>query len=497
MPESDFDRFRTLLAAGHPAVSVITTEEAELVALVHDYCRQRGDYLWQWDVLEGITCPLNPGRDPVNDTTNPAAALYSLARKELASIALLLDLAPHLSDPHALRGLRQLFESARLAGGHVILCDGSDALPPIIKAHVIPFELSLPSHHDIEQTVRQALRDIHRHKPIKVELTNRQYQLIIKNLSGLTRRQIKQVVREVVVEDQRFDADDINHLLASKRRMMSQSGVLEYIESPVALDDIGGLRRLKGWLKQRERSFEPAATEFGLSPPRGVLMLGVQGAGKSLCAKAIATAWSRPLLRMDPGALYDRYVGESERRLRDALRHAEAVAPVVLWIDEIEKAFASAAAHSTDGGLSQRMFGSLLTWMQDHQAPVFLVATANNIDALPPELLRKGRFDEVFFVDLPCAEARRQIFQIHLRRRRQNPAKFDLNALVDASEGFSGAEIEQAVLNGLHTAFASSSDLTTQMILQAARESPPLSATMAEKTERLRAWADGRCVSAD
>jgi SpoVK/Ycf46/Vps4 family AAA+-type ATPase len=226
-------------------------------------------------------------------------------------------------------------------------------------------------------------------------------------------------------------------------------------------------------------------------------MLGVQGAGKSLCAKAIATAWQRPLLRMDVGALYDRYVGESERRLRDALEQAEQMAPLILWIDEIEKAFASAASRSTDGGLSQRMFGSLLTWMQEHEEPVFLVATANDIEALPPELLRKGRFDEIFFVDLPKKATRRQIFAIHLKKRQRDPEAFDLDALAAAADGFSGAEIEQAVIAALHEAFFEKQDLRTEHVLGALQSSPPLSVTMAERVAALRAWAEERCVPAD
>jgi SpoVK/Ycf46/Vps4 family AAA+-type ATPase len=226
-------------------------------------------------------------------------------------------------------------------------------------------------------------------------------------------------------------------------------------------------------------------------------MLGVQGAGKSLCAKAIATAWQRPLLRMDVGALYDRYVGESEKRLNDALRQAENMAPLILWIDEVEKAFASAASRSTDGGLSQRMFGTLLTWMQERTAPVFLVATANDIEALPPELLRKGRFDEIFFVDLPAADTRREIFAIHLQKRGREPAVFDLDALAAAAAGFSGAEIEQAVLAGLHRAFADGREVQTADLTAVIAESPPLAVTMAERIADLRAWAAGRCVPAD
>jgi SpoVK/Ycf46/Vps4 family AAA+-type ATPase len=228
-----------------------------------------------------------------------------------------------------------------------------------------------------------------------------------------------------------------------------------------------------------------------------MLLLGVQGAGKSLSAKAVATAWQRPLLRLDAGSLYEKFIGESERHLREALRQAEMMAPVVLWIDEIEKGFASAASQSSDGGLSKRMFGALLTWMQEHRASVFLVATANDIEALPPELLRKGRFDEIFFVDLPGLEARHAIFEIHLARRKRDPNQFDLAALCEASEGYSGAEIEQAIVGALYDAFAAKAELTTQHVLAALRNSPPLSVTMAEKVAELREWAQGRCVPAE
>jgi SpoVK/Ycf46/Vps4 family AAA+-type ATPase len=228
-----------------------------------------------------------------------------------------------------------------------------------------------------------------------------------------------------------------------------------------------------------------------------VLLLGVQGAGKSLAARAIATAWRRPLMRLDPGTLYDRYIGESESRLRSALRQAEGMAPVILWVDEIEKGFAGAAGQSVDGGLSRRMFGTLLTWMQEHTAPVFLVATANDIAALPPELLRKGRFDETFFVDLPGPDARREIFKIHLKRRNQDPAGFDLPALAAAADGYSGAEIEAALLAMLHRVLSGKCHVCTSALLDALRDSPPLSVTMREHVLALRSWARGRCVPAD
>lgn len=226
-------------------------------------------------------------------------------------------------------------------------------------------------------------------------------------------------------------------------------------------------------------------------------MLGVPGCGKSLCAKAVAADWGMPLLRLDPGVLYQKFIGESENQLRQAIQQAEAMAPVVLWIDEIEKAFASASSSSADGGLSQRMFGTLLSWMQDHREPIFMVATANDISALPPELMRKGRFDEVFFIDLPGVDARRQIFQIHLKRKKRNPADFRIDELADASKDLTGSEIEQAIASGLFRAFADKRELTTEDILRAVASTNPLSSLMSERIESLRAWAANRCVVAD
>ncbi len=494
--QTDHERLDALLKAKHPAISIVTHEETQARRLVEDWCQKSGHWLSEWSLLHGVRTPLS-NEPAVTDTTNPAAGLIWLTRRDLPAVHMLFDIGDQLGDPHALRALRELIESARRTNSHVVMIDHSQNLPAVIAAHTTPFEMRLPTDAEIEAMIRQTLKDIHRSKPIEIELTHRQYQMIVKNLAGLPLRQAEQIVHDVVSADRRLDADDINHVLASKRRLMSHEGMLEYVESPTSLDDVGGLDNLKAWLRHREGAFSDDAAAFGLVPPRGVLMLGIQGAGKSLCAKAIATAWQRPLLRMDTGSLYDRFVGESERRLRAALQQANAIAPVVLWIDEIEKAFASAAAQSTDGGLSQRMFGTLLTWMQEHTAPVFLVATANNIEALPPELLRKGRFDEIFFVDLPGPEARRQILTIHLRKRKRDPSRFDLEALVEASDGFSGAEIEQAIMSAMHRAFADKAEPTTEHVKAAIEGSPPLSVTMAEKVARLRAWADGRCVSAD
>lgn len=499
MPHSEGNttRLTTVLQSGTTCIRIVTSEEAEALGVVREAAARRNRPFFWWTLTEGVRSGDLADQPPVPGTTNPAAALVYLRQELGEGTACLLDLGAHLTDPHASRALRDLIGLLGTSGGRVALIDHDAAAPGYLLHHAMPFELELPDEAAVDQIVRAELRRANRERAITVEIGRREWDSIVRHLLGLTERQIRQLTREAVGEDRRFDQTDLSRIIAGKRRLLGSIGSLEHVEAPADLSEVGGLERLKEWLRHRAESFGEEARRFGLRPPRGVLLLGVQGAGKSLCAKAIASAWGRTLLRLDPSTLYDRFVGSSEQRLRDALRQAEAMAPVVLWIDEIEKGFASAAAHSTDGGLSQRMFGTLLTWMNDHAAAVFLVATANNIDALPPELLRKGRFDEIFFVDLPGAAARRRILEIHLTRRGRSPEEFDVSSLVHACDGFSGAEIEQAVVSALHGAFAAKRPVTTEDILGSMRSSPPLSVTRREQIAALRAWAKDRCVPAD
>jgi SpoVK/Ycf46/Vps4 family AAA+-type ATPase len=496
---TDRQTLEELFLARHPLVAIQTFEEEYVLTVLGELAVERGLDLWMWSATEGLRDGLISGSQPIPDTDHAAAALYWILQQqsERAALYVFCDLAGLLKDDRTLRCLREALDRLGRAGSQVILLDPADALPPVLAARATRFVPSLPDEEEIESIIRNTVRSVNEQRRVEVHLNHEELRTIVRNLQGLSRRQARQVVLDAICIDCRFDASDISRMLAHKRRQMGGDGILDYVESPVTLDEVGGLERLKAWLDRRQDCMSDAAASFGITPPRGILLLGVQGAGKSLAAKAVATAWRRPLLRMDAGALYDRYIGESERRLRDALRQAERMAPVVLWIDEIEKAFASAAAQSTDGGLSMRMFGSLLTWMQEHRAPVFLVATANDIEALPPELLRKGRFDEIFWVGLPGLEARTQITAVHLRKRHRDPREFDIAAIAAAAEGYSGAEIEQAIVAALYDAFAAREPLHTRHIIEAMRSSPPLSVTMAERLESLQQWAAGRCVPAD
>lgn len=501
---------RRMFDTQHDAVRIITTDEDESRQLLLTLASEMDLKPMVWSAVDGLRPGWLVDGEPVPNTTNAGAALkYLTMNLPEPTLAVFFDLADYLDDKLILRTLREFIDHLRVVnaglnrtnaspgGSRLVLVDHLEQVPDVITAQTARFDIPLPMDEEIDTLVRATLRRLNARRPFSIEdLSKRDFAAIVANLRGLTRRQIELATGELV-SDGRFSADDIAHVIEIKRRLLQSMGILSFVDAPTSLDEIGGLNRLKRWLRSRSGSFAPQAGPTTLPPPRGVLLLGVQGAGKSLAAKAIATAWSRPLMRLDPGDLYDKFVGESERHLRNALRQAEAMSPLVLWIDEIEKGFASAAGQSTDGGLSRRLFGTLLTWMQERTQPVFLVATANDIEALPPELLRKGRFDEIFFVDLPDIACRKQIFSIHLRRRGLDPLRFDLDALAAGAEGFSGSEIEQAVLSALHEANADGVQLDSPRLLRSVLGSPPLSVTMKERIDDLRAWARGRCVPAD
>ena len=492
-----------LLRGRHTLVVVRTSEDDHAARIVREASIDRGAAVVAWTAVRGVHEGLTEDGDAIPGTENAAAALQHLLSApgsrddSMDLVALMLDMGPHLSDPRTARALRELVHAWHGRNRHIVLVETSGDLPASIGALATTIEMPLPDEAEIDRIVRATVRDLSRRARIEAIVSDADLRVIVRNLAGLTRRQVEQIVVDASLDDGRFGISDLPLILERKRRVLSASGVLEFVETPASLDDVGGVRALKRWIALRGKAFDERAAGFGLKPPRGVLILGVQGTGKSLSAKAIAAAWKRPLARLDPGRLYDKFVGESERNLREALKQAEAMAPVVLWIDEIEKGFASAASQSVDGGLSKRMFGTLLTWMQEHRSHVFLVATANDIEALPPELLRKGRFDEIFFVDLPSAEVRRELFAIHIRRRGRDPGSMDLDQLAAATAGYSPAEIEHAVESALHEAFDAGAALTTEMIERAARRSPPLSVTARERVQELREWARERCVMAD
>jgi AAA+ superfamily predicted ATPase len=482
-----------LLRTRHNALRMETADEGFALELCRRAAARVGAPVYLWNVADGLAVLEGAGRRAVERTHALVGALNHLRDKRPECVCVVLGAQPFLRDPLVARLLRNVTEEARGRGLTLVLIDAEGDLPAELVPVVVPFPLALPGVDELRALVRDTLASLPTAAKVTVALSAAEAERMLDHLRGLTRLEARQLVLRAALDDARLDAEDLPKVLAHKRERFAEEGVVEFL--PVEdRPQVGGLGRLLGWLELRKKALTPEARAFGIEPPRGVLLLGVQGCGKSLCPRALAASWALPLLRLDVGRLYDRFVGESERKLRQALGVAGSMAPCVLWIDEIEKAFGGLGGN--DGGVSQRMFGALLTWLQEHRDPVFVVGTANDITQLPPELLRKGRFDELFFVDLPTATEREAIVAIHLKRRGRDPGGFDLGAVAAATEGFSGAELEQCLLAALYAAFGAGRALTTEDLVTEARGTRPLGVVAAERIQALRAWARDRCVPA-
>ena len=492
------DDLGLLVRSGNRVILMETSDEPRAMEIARALAAEQCWPVFVWSITTGLASD-NAAEGSVFVMPNkPDAALIHVRDAEEPAVYVFRDLGPHAKEPYVQRMIRDFHDNEH-AGEFALILVESAPLPDAVRRFAFPFAVKMPDAEELEKVARETFREIKAKSLVEVraEITKGQMEQLIQSLRGLTRSEARRVFASAVLDDHILNADDLRRVVEAKRSLLGTTGCLETIATDVGPDEIGGLENLKRWLRKRRGGLSKKAKEYGLDPPRGMLLLGVQGCGKSLCAKVVAADWNLPLLRLDPGVLYGKFVGESENRLRQALAQAEAMAPVVLWVDEIEKAFASAGADSADGGLSQRMFGTLLSWMQDHRHPIFMVATANTISALPPELMRKGRFDEIFFVDLPDPTSRARILSVHLQRRRRKPEAFDLARLAEASEGFSGAEIEQAIVAAMYAAFSEGQEVTTKHLLSEMATTRTLSQTMAERIRDLRAWAKDRCVAAD
>ena len=483
-----------LVHAHHPLLLFETVEEDRVRVLLSYLADRVGIPLFVWNPASGLEMVGPDGGRPVG-TEKPEQCLAFIESADLEAIFFLPGF-PELESPLARGRGKEIYRRYFRHRGQVVFCGASVELPLDLEPLFTPIELPPPSLEVYHRFVSSLLQEIGERRPIHIDLSSDDVTQLLNALHGLTFFDVQKLISQAVIEDGRLDQQDLDKVLEAKRRIIERSGLLEYFPHSHQMRDIAGLGLLKQWLRKRRRAFSDAerAKAFGLTPPKGLLLLGVQGCGKSLCAKAVAAEWGLPLIRLDPGNLYQKYFGESERNLRRAIGIAEAMAPCVLWVDEIEKALGQG---DNDGGTSQRVFGTFLAWLQEKKESVFVIATANDISNLPPELLRKGRFDEIFFVDLPSRETRARIFDVHLRRRKRDPAGFDLDRLAELSEGFSGAEIEQAVVSALYTAFDEEVDIDTERVAAEIELTNPLSVTMAEKLQALRAWAHDRAVPAE
>jgi AAA+ superfamily predicted ATPase len=437
-----------------------------------------------------------PGMRPIMGTESLLGCLKHIGASGIDALYQLKGLEPYYTDAALVVRLKELTQRFMQSASAILVSASEPHLPEPLRELATFIELASPTAEEYYDYMRALVRDVGSRVPISVTLTSDDMQRLLSLVQGLTYLEVKKVMTQAMLDDGILDQGVFESVMAAKRAVIERTGVLEYFPSGERLEDVAGLDRLKHWLEQRAVAFlrPDEAKEFGLSPPRGILLLGVQGCGKSLCAKAVAAAWQLPLLRFDPSRIFDRYVGQTEKNLAQAMRVAERMAPVILWIDELEKAFSRG---DEDGGVSARLLGSFLAWMQEKRRAVFVIATANDITGLPPELLRKGRFDEIFFVDLPDLDARRAIAAIHLARRKRQPDDFDLARIAAASDGFSGAEIEQAIVAALYDCFSRQEQLSTDAVLSEIARTRPLSVTMGENIEGLRGWARERAVSAD
>jgi hypothetical protein len=480
---------KSLVLSFHSLIAIETVEEERVRSLLIEVAADLRQPFYEWSITDGLQRLRGP---TINGTQDALAALRRIDRIDGDCVYLLKDLAPHLSNANVARALRDLAEKLTNTRSALVLTGDPIELPRDIEGTAVRFNLELPDENELRDLVRAVVDSLSARQRIRVDLTREDAQRLVSALSGLTLNQARQVIAQAIVDDGSLSASDIQTVIRCKGEMIERGGVLEFFPLEDNRFELGGFARLKAWLERARLGFSPEAKAMNLDPPRGLLIVGVQGCGKSLAAKFIARQWQLPLLKLDAGRLYEKYIGESEKNFRKATALAEAMAPVVLWIDEIEKVFAQGGSGEADGGLSQRLFGSFLTWLQEKNAAVFVVGAANDLLSVPPELLRKGRFDEIFFVDLPQPEERENIFRIHLRLRKQDPDKFDLKALAQATEGFSGAEIEQAVISALYRSLQQKQPLTTAAMTEAAQSTVPLSVARREDIEEIRATAQGR-----
>lgn len=487
-----------LLRGRSPLICIESSDENGVLELITKAALSANgsDYrpVFRWSLTDSLQ-RLDIDLAPQPHNAEPADVLGHIRGVTQAGIYVLLDFHPYLEDPRHIRLLKDICLSFVDHKRHIVLLGHKVALPSELKPYSARLELRLPDESERRAMVHEIASEWALARGgSKVRTDQKALDLLIRNLAGLPVEDMRRLATNAIFDDGVIDQSDITTVMKAKYELLDNDSALSFEYETAAFDDIGGLRKLKRWLTQRRPAFMGNADAEHLDPPKGILLIGVQGCGKSLAAKATASAFEVPLLRLDFGAIYNKYHGETERNLREALSTADSMAPCVLWIDELEKGIASGNDQS---GTSKRVLGTFLTWMAERAGQVFIVATANDISALPPEMVRKGRFDEIFFVDLPKRTIRKDIFALHLNARNLNSAEFDLDALAGHTSGFSGAEIEQLVVAALYSAYAENVAVSTELVVEQANATRPLSVTMAESVAELRQWAKFRAVPSD
>ena len=539
-PATSLERLKVLINSSTPIVVMETVEEMRALSLVRMACSQLSLPVFEWTIADGLVrsgsgaaapqpivyprpetrmgalpqgnseadrlmrAVLSPAgndagaspRTAMYNTTDPVQALANLETMTIEAVFVLKDFHRHMDNPVVVRRLRDVGQKFSANRRTLVLTAPAIEMPPELASLVEFLDLPLPDRDRLREIIRETYTRMASTHTLKLQLDASGVDAMAANLRGLTEEAAERAISQTLVGRLALSPACITDVLDAKKALLKRSEMLEFVDSTDTMASVGGLDNLKRWLQQRRGAWEDGALKFGLDPPKGVIILGVQGCGKSLCARAVAGEWKLPLVKFDTAAVYDKFIGETEKRIQKVFRVAEGLAPCVLWIDELEKVFAGSGpdSASADAGVSSRLLASFLSWMQERKPAVFVAATCNNVTVLPPELIRKGRFDELFFVDLPSAAERKQIFSIQLTKRKRNPAAYDLDQVTAAAQGFSGAEIESAVQTALYAAFARRQELTTEDLLTALSSTVPLSVTRAEEIAQLRAWAKDRAV---
>ncbi|MGB5396166.1 MAG: AAA family ATPase [Gammaproteobacteria bacterium] len=482
-----------LLLLGHaPILQIETREEKRALKLLVEIATRNTLSIFKWSVTQGLA-RLDIDLGTQKHIAEPVEVLKHIAAIEREGVYILLDFEPYCQDPVNARHLKEIAMKMEGTRSKLVLVSHDIQLPSSLKHMVVKFELSLPNEAALNKLVSEEATRWQQESGKRLSTSRDNISRLVKNLGGLSYNDARRLIRNAIVDDGAITGDDLPEVMQAKYRLLNRDDVISFEYETAKFSEVGGMARLKHWLQTRESAFLDASNGKSLDRPRGVLLLGVQGCGKSLAAKAIAGIWKVPLLRFDFAALYNKYIGETERNLRESLKTAQVMAPCVLWIDEIEKGISG----GNDDGTSKRVLGAFLTWLAENKQHVFVVATANNIHDLPPELIRKGRLDEIFFVDLPSADIRKQIFSIHMQKRGLESSAVKLDELIRASEGFSGSEIEQVIVSAHYASHASAEPVTTQTLLNEISTTRPLSVVMAEQITQLRDWASNRTVAVD
>ncbi len=498
-PKPQISELEVLIRARYPLLYVISWEEQRVLHQVTQIGAKLNKSVFEWSINTGLVpagTSLQSQKQRDAATEDPLVALGNVIDHVEPALYVFKDFHPFLKcqNMSIIRRLREVASSLKNTYKTIVIVSPMLEMPPDLEKDITIIDFDLPRANDFTALLHRIMEEVKGNPKLKVNINGQMKEQIVHALLGLTLAEAENVLAKTLVQHHGFGPESLEVINAEKRQIIRKSGLLEYYDTEETMSSVGGLDSLKSWLLKRSVAFSDRAREYGLPAPKGVLLLGVQGCGKSLMAKTVSNIWNLPLLRFDVGRVFGSLVGSSEQNIRRAIQVAESVAPVVFWIDEIDKAFRGSrgSGASTDAGTSARVFSTFLTWMSEKKSPVFVIATANDISALPPELLRKGRFDEIFFVDLPIWAERRDVFRVHLAKRKMDPAQFDLDALAKAAEGYSGAEIEEAIISSMFDAFYDKQELTSERLVNGLRQTVPLSRTMREDIDALRQWSVGR-----